>query len=62
MFSIQVCRYGMPDNEKGGRQRGHRQSDNRIVPKNVGNATGEKAVVCDDILGRNLFNTQRLNQ
>ncbi len=36
----------------------YRQSDNCIVPMNVSNATGGKAVACGDIPGRNLFNTQ----
>lgn len=41
-----------------GNWKDNRQSDNYIVLKKVGNATGGKVVACDDIFGRNLFNTQ----
>lgn len=42
------------------RQKKYRQSDGFILPKKVGNATGEKGATYGDIQEKNLSNTQRL--
>ena len=51
-------RYVLTTKEAG--QKKYRQSEARIVPLKVGNATGGKGTTCGNIRERNLPNTQRL--